>query len=351
MNQEQENLSFEASEEENTKKDLTREANEQKQSAAQAAEDTKKAREEFQDGNVGAEHPHEEKDTSYMDEYVEDKKNKLSIGKILKYALYGVILFVFLFSIYRIFVQNKDYSDYLLWNDQSVAAYKEKKKLTVWTQDMSSFTFALERDENGIPIEDNEYVYTYSPFSEREVIRKIAGTTETKTISFRGVYKTSGPMYIEETKQLIITFRVNRTANGVLQELYELDTKPSGDIYIFTLQDNQGNIYTDYDYVTFSENTYYYYRLVFNNVNYPFPKNYLEVTAADIIELKLNVFYKDLFNINSPVDTMTVGNNLITPDRYDLDDALPAKVDPDLKSGYNWAAYYPDDEETDDSNK
>ncbi len=340
MNENQENLNL-SPEEDNEKQDLTREANTQKQEAAQAAEDTQKAREAFEGGDVGTAHPHEDKDTSYMDEYVEDKKNKLSIGKILKYIFYGIVLFVFILSIYRIFAQNRDYADYLVWTDEAVKAYEENGKLTVWTQEMSSFTFAMERDENNIPIKENEYSYTYSPFSEREVIHTIEGSTQTKTISFRGVYKVSGPMYIEETKQFILTFRVNRTANEALKELYSLDTKPSGDIYIFTLEDNKGNTYTDYDYVTFSENSYYYYRIVFNGIEYPFFKNYLDVKKDDILELKLNIFYKELYNTQSPVDTMTVGNNLITPDKFDLDDALPAKKPSDLKEGYDWSSEYP----------
>ena len=342
MNENQNDLNL-SSEEENEKKDLTREANAQKQEAAQAADETRKARESFEGGDVGVEHPHEEKDTSYMDAYVEDKKNKLSIGKILKYIFYGIVLFVFILSIYRIFVQNRDHADYLVWTDEAIQAYEEKGKLTVWTQEMSSFTYAMERDENGIPIKENEYVYNYSPFSEREVIRPIEGTIKTETISFRGVYKVSGPMYIEESKQFIFTFRVNRTANESLKELYNLDTKPSGDIYIFTLEDNKGNTYTDYDYVTFTENSYYFYRIVFNGVDYPFFKNYLDVKEEDIFEMKLNIFYKDLYNVLSPVDTMTVGNNLITPDKYDLDDALPAKKPADLKEGYDWSKEYPEE--------
>lgn len=341
MNENQENLTP-SPEEEIEKKDLTREANAQKQEAAQAAEDVKKAREAFEGGDVGEAYQHEEKDTSYMDAYVEDNKNKLTVGKILKYTLYGVIIFVLALLVYRMFVQDRDYADYLIWTDEAITAYEENQKLTVWTQEMSSFTFALERDENNIPIKENEYSYTYSPFSEREVIHTIEGSTKTKTISFRGVYKVSGPMYIEETKQFILTFRVNRTANEVLKELYGLDAKPSGDVYIFTLEDNSGNIYTDYDYVTFSENTYYYYRIVFNGVNYPFFQNYLDVKEEDILELKLNIFYKDLYNTQSPVDTMTVGNNLITPDKFDLDDALPAKKPTDLKEGYDWSSEYPE---------
>ena len=150
-------------------------------------------------------------------------------------------------------------------------------------------------------------------------------------------------MYIEETKQFILTFRVNRKANEALQQYYYLDTKPSGDIYIFTLEDNHGNTYTDYDYVTFSENSYYFYRIVFNNVDYSFFKNYLEVKEEDIVELSLNVFYKDLYNVLSPIDTMTAGNNLITPKPYDLDDALPAQKTADLKNGHDWSKEYPEE--------
>ncbi|MBO7740320.1 MAG: hypothetical protein J6S34_02250, partial [Clostridia bacterium] len=112
MNENQENYTP-SPEEENEKKDLTREANTQRQEAAQAAEDTKKARESFEGGDVGVEHPHEEKDTSYMDAYEEDKKNKLTIGKILKYVLYDIIIFVLALLVYRMFVQDRDHADYL----------------------------------------------------------------------------------------------------------------------------------------------------------------------------------------------------------------------------------------------
>lgn len=340
MNENSENLNL-ASEEENSKKDLTREANANKQKAAQAAEDINKAREAFQGQEVGVAHPHEEKDTSYMDAYVEENPNKLSIGKILKYVFYGIILFVFVLLLVRIFAQDRDYADYLVWTDEAIEAYQENGKLTVWTQEMSSATFALERDENGMPIKENEYAYTYSPFSEREITRIASGTGQTETVSFRGVYKVAGQMYIEETKQFIVTFRVNRTANDVLKQYYYLDTKPSGDVYIFTLKDSNGNTYTDYDYVTFTENTYYYYRLVFNGVNYPFFQNYLDVKESDILELTLNIFYKDLYNVSSPVDTMTVGNNLITPEKFDLSDALPAQKPSGLCEGYDWSKEYP----------
>ena len=338
MNENQENPIL-SSEEEFEKKDLTREANEKKQEAAQAAEDTRNARQSFEGGEVGIEHPHEEKDTSYMDKYVEDKSSKLSIFKILKYVVYGIIIFVFALLVYRIFVQDRDHADYLVWTDEALQVYEETGKLTVWTQEMSSFTYAMERDENGIPIKDNEYSYTYSPFSEREVIRTTEGSAKSETVSFRGVYKVAGQMYIEETKQFILTFRVNRTANDVLQKYYYLDNKPSGDIYIFTLEDNHGKTYTDYEYVTFTENSYYFYRLVFNNVDYSFFQNYLDVKEEEIVELKLNVFYKDLYNATSPIDTMTAGNNLITPEKYDLDDALPAEKPADLQEG-DWSKEY-----------
>lgn len=345
MNENQENLNL-SPEEETPQKDLTREANVNKQEAAQAAEDIQKAREAFKDDKVGVEHPHEEKDTSYMDEYVEDRSNKLSIGKILKYVFYGILIFVFVLLVYRMFTQGKDYADYFVWTDEAIEAYQENGKLTVWTQEMSSASLALERDENNIPIKENQYVYTYSPFSEREIVRYVKGsTTETETVSFRGVYKVAGQMYIEETKQFVVTFRVNRTANEVLMNYYYLDSKPSGDVYIFTLKDSNGKVYTDYDYVTFTENTYYYYRLVFNGVDYPFFKNYLDIKESDIIELSLNVYYKDLYNVSSPVDTMTVGNNLITPKAFDLGDALPAQKPSDLANGYDWSKEYPTKED------
>lgn len=292
-----------------------KEAAERQKEAAEAARFTREQRENLPEGEVGKEHPHEGHEIVLP----EDRPPKLTVFKILKYVLIGVLLFAFILLLYRIFTQKKDYADLFVWTDEALAAYEEKGSLTVWTQDMSSLTLTLERDENNIPTKT--YSYTYYPYSGSEKRRQ-----------FDGCFMVSSPMYIEETGQLLITFRVNRTAGDKVRDYYSLDHSPQGDVYRFLLSDGAKN-YSDYEYITFEKNSYFYYRLVFNDVPYDYAKSYIGVTESDITELTLSVYYSGLYNINSPLETMTAGNNLIHGDPYKIQKALPAKKDASLKKG------------------
>ncbi len=295
--------------------DSAKETTERKKEAAEAARFTREQRENLPEGEIGKEHPHEEHEIVLP----EDRPPKLTVFKILKYILIGILLFAFILLLYRIFTQKKDYADLFVWTDKALAAYEEKGSLTVWTQDMSSFTLTLERDENNIPTKT--YSYTYYPYSGSEDRRQ-----------FDGCFMVSSPMYIEETEQLLITFRVNRTAGDKLRDYYSLSSSPKGDVYRFLLGDGI-NRYSDYEYITFEKNSYFYYRLVFNNVPYYYVKSHVGVSESDITELTLSVYYSGLYNIDSPLETMTAGNNLIMGDPYKIKKALPAEKDGSLKKG------------------
>ncbi len=303
--------------EENTA-DMVSEARERQKAAAEAARYTENQREALPKEEPGKEHPHEETEPDK-----EEKPPKLSFLKILKYLAAGVILFVFILLLYRISVQKKDYADLFLWTDRAIEAYEEKGSLTVWTQDMSSFTFTLERDENNMPT--NTYTYTYYPYSGK----KEEGEEPSE---FDGCFMVSKPMYVEETQQLLVTFRVNRTAKDRVKDYYSLETAPRGDVFFFILSDGE-NEYADYEYITFEKDNYYYYRLVFNDVPYNYLKSYTGVTEADIISLSLSVYYSGLYHLDSPLDTITVANNMIEGDAYKIEKALPAERDAALKKG------------------
>ncbi|MBR2988073.1 MAG: hypothetical protein IKC63_08645 [Clostridia bacterium] len=262
---------------------------------------------------------HEEKDLSYVDE------NRLTFGKILKYIGIGLVILVFALLFYRMSAQNKDYSDYFVWTDSILAAYEEKHDLSAKIQNMSSYQLTLARDENNIPTD--VLTFTYYPYSDPKPAEKGE--------DFEGCYMVSMPMYIEDTKDLLITFRVNRTAGAHLKTHYSLDHEPTGDVYRFSLSDGK-TTYTEYDYLTFSENSYYYYRLVFKNVDYRFVTGYQNIKESDIIELDLSVYYNYRFNEKSPIVTMTVANSYCPSERFDVKDALPAKMTPDLKPSPEW---------------
>ena len=263
--------------------------------------------------NVGQSHPHEEKDTSYMDE----KKKGISVFSIIKYVFYGLVIFVFLLVFYRIYMQNDsnfEFSEMFVWTDEAIEAYEEKGSLTVYTQDMGRIGNLILIDEAD---ETVSYDYTYSPYSESDDVR--------------GCFMTSNIMYIEETQQLIFTFRVNKSASEAVMNKYSLESKPGKDSYSFVLSDGE-NYYTEYDYLTASRGTYFYYRVVFTGVEYTHVDKPYNSPLSGVTELSLSVYYDDLKNFDSPLDTMTLANNLLSAEKFELKKALPAEKPDGLMS-------------------
>lgn len=297
------------------------EAHNQQKEAAEAAKHRREQREELPADEVGREHPHNDSGSACA----EEKAPRITIGQIAKYIGLGIFIFVLILLIYRIVNQKKDYSDLFVWTDEAISVYNREKKLTVWVQDMSSFTYTLERDENNLPTET--YEYTYYPYSQSDTPDDLEDEDP-----FYGVFMVGDPMYIEETQQFIVTFRVNRRAGEKVQAYYSLSAPPSGDSYCFLISDGY-NVYTDYEYITFEKDSYFYYRLVFNDLPYGYIRDLRNVERSDIKELRLAVYYSGLFHIDSPLDTISVSCNLIAGEAYDIDDALPAEKSADLKKG------------------
>ena len=193
-------------------------------------------------------------------------------------------------------------------------AYEEKGSLTVYTQDMGGIGNLILIDEAD---ETVSYDYTYSPYSESDDVR--------------GCFMTSNIMYIEETQQLIFTFRVNRSASEAVMNKYSLESKPGKDSYSFVLSDGE-NYYTEYDYLTASRGTYFYYRVVFTGVEYTHVDKPYNSPLSGVTELSLSVYYDDLKNFDSPLDTMTLANNLLSAEKFELKKALPAEKPDGLMS-------------------
>lgn len=256
------------------------------------------------------EYTHEEKDLSYVDDY----ENRLTLGKILKYIAIGLIVLLFAVLLFRISAQKETYDDVFVWTDEAIAAYEEKGALTVWIQKMASYRVNTEYDENYNALETLEF--TYYPYSDPN--------KNVKSEDFEGSFMVGLPMYIEETEQLIITFRVNRTAKEHLKSHYSLDYEPTGDVYRFSLSDG-ATTYTDYDYITISKNSYYYYRLVFNGVDYQNVTGYKDIDETKIDSLSLSVYFKYKYNADSPIASITVANSYCPIEAYEIKDALPAK--------------------------
>lgn len=308
-------------------KEETKETLAHQNDAAEAVKYKNQLRDELADGEVGVEHPHEERQ-----EEDEDRVPKLTFGKILRYLGTGIIILVFVLIFYRINVQNEDYSDYLVWTDEALSVYESTGKLTVRTQQMGSFSLTLERDENNIPTKT--YTYTYKPYSDSPYESENS-TLKPTQLTYKGCFMVGDPMYIEETKQFMVTFRVNRIAGDRVKEHYSLASAPKGDVYRFALSDGE-NVYTAYQYVTVEKNSYFYYRLVFDNVDYNYLTDHTDLTESEIKELTLSIFYAGKFNPESPLEVMTVANNVLPADSFAIKKALPAEVDPALKNSPVW---------------
>ena len=252
------------------------------------------------------EYRHEEKDLSYVDE------SRLTLGMIVKYIAIGLIILLFAVLIWRMTSQNKMFDDRFIWTDEAIATYNRTNNLTVWVQKMASYRVNTKYDENYNALETLEF--TYYPYSDPN--------SNIKSEDFEGCFMVGLPMYIEETKQFIITFRVNRTAKAHLKTHYSLDYEPTGDVFRFSLSDG-ATTYTDYEYIAFSENNYFYYRLVFDNVDYRYITGYKDIDPTSIIELDLSVYFKYKYNEASPAATITVANSYCPIEKYDVKDALP----------------------------
>ncbi len=277
------------------------------------------SRSEHKEAQSG-DYEHEEKDLSYV-----DRTDRLTLGKIIKYIAIGMVILLFAVLIFRMSAQKKLYNDYFVWSEKTLTAYEKDKNLTVWVQNMSSYhiktAIHLETDSADV------LEFTYYPYSDPK--------PSEKGEDFEGCFMVGFPMYIEETKEFIITFRVNRTAGEELKQHYSLDVAPSGDIFRFSLTDGK-TLYTDYSYITFRKNSYYYYRLSFSGVDYNYLTGYKDIDKTKIKELDLSVYYTDFFNEKSPIVTMTVANSFCPIEVFDLGDALPAKKTNDLKSSPEW---------------
>ena len=228
-----------------------------------------------------------------------------------------VLLFAVLF--FRIFSQNKLYNEDFVWTKESITAYNEKGNLTVWVQKMASYHVNTAYNDNYEATETLDF--TYYPYSDPD--------PDDKSEKFEGAFMVGLPMYVEETKEFIITFRVNRTAKLDLKEHFLLDYEPTGDVYRFSLSDG-ATTYTDYEYVTFAKNSYFYYRLVFKNVDYKYVTGYKDIDELMLDELDLSVYFKHKYNEASPLAIITVANSYCPIEAYDIKNALPAKVTENL---------------------
>lgn len=240
----------------------------------------------------------------YPEEYMSGhKKKKGLVGKILKWMVIGLILFVYLFLMFRIFIKSDTkIAKTFVWTEDTVAAYEsDPASFEAFTQD-NTYVYYDTDTETAI-----EYAYdTYS------------GSDEDNT--HEGQFHTSQFVYVPSSKEFQITLRYNRDGVRELLNTYGLEKAPAGELFCFALTDGT-NIYTDYTFLTDSRFTYQYRRLTFSGVD-----------LEDVSQMWLQIYFIGDVSVSSPYESMTVYLSDIPMESYKVKKALPAEVNGTLQS-------------------
>ncbi len=194
---------------------------------------------------------------------------KISIGKILKYVVIGLVILIYGLIFYRMYLQNNsgvEIVSQLIANSETVKAYNncldEGESFDVFYQEFTSYSKVLETDENKRPTKTTNIIHhEYS---------------QSKT--YYGMFSISNFLYYEDSNQVVITLRYNRNAVKTLKEEYKVSSLPS-EPFFFTLDDGK-KFYDSYYYLQDKKFTYNYRRLIFDGV-----------TLDDISKLSLNIYY------------------------------------------------------------
>lgn len=240
----------------------------------------------------------------YPEEYMGGaKKKKSPIKRVLSWLIILLIAFVYLFLIFRIFIQSDTkIAKTFIWTDATVAAYEADK------EDFEAFT------------QDNTYVY-YDPATEQTIqyaYDTYSGDDAEHT--HEGQFHTSQFVYIPSSKEFQITLRYNEDGVRELLSTYGLEKAPAGELFCFALTDGT-NYYTDYTFLTDDRFTYEYRRLTFSGID-----------LDKVAQMNLEIYFVGDVQKSAPYDSMTVYLKDIPMERYELKKALPAKVNEDLQT-------------------
>lgn len=175
---------------------------------------------------------------AYEDEYLGLDENVMTpariAGRIIKYLFIGLLLFIYLISIWRI------------------CSAKDPKSVTEFRWNTASYnamtaspeTFGILTSECPDYIDDD------------------------------GLFAVSGVMRLGEDVmgkglgQLQVTVRYNDSTVKRVIEKYGLESPPAGEPFIYILEDSDGNRYRAYQYADSSRLMYNYRRLIFDGIDF-----------------------------------------------------------------------------------
>ncbi len=134
----------------------------------------------------------------------------------------------------------------------------------------------------------------------------------------RGWYHVSNVAVSKSAGEVQLTVRYNsRSTVSTLMEKYSLTERPSGELFIYVLSDNEGNTYTDYVFCAKRRPLYEFRRVVFTGVDLTEAKAlYLDIYWIDDVSedglMNANfTIYDTTFDSETADADMLNGKNLI----------------------------------------
>ncbi len=208
------------------------------------------------------------------------------IKKTVKLSLKLIGITVFVSLLLRIFIAgDTSFSKTFLWTEQSITAYNKNP--------------------------DDFDVYYYK---------------RPDNISQGGKFSASNVYFIPSISQFQLTVRYNDSTLDKLMTDYKLENKPTGEVFVFTLSDNLGNVYTEYTYTADKKNMYNYRRVVFENIDMNATKTVEEDGIAvekKFEELYINIYYKDDVLLSNPYSKMTIYDSNFYHEPFDFSKYVP----------------------------
>ncbi len=180
-----------------------------------------------------------------MDYYAYEESKKLTVGKvfgvILKILVYAVIISVFAIIFVRIGMQKiPNYFTEFVWTDGAKAAYADGEFEVMYQEPISSY------DD-------------------------------------RGLYYISAVHLSPESGEVQFTVRYNsRSTINTLMNAYGLSERPTGEVFIYRLADQDGKVYTSYRFAAATKPMYELRRIIFDGVD-----------LTGVSTLYLDVYYGD----------------------------------------------------------
>ncbi len=222
------------------------------------------------------------------------------IKKILKYAVYACILFIFLFFFWRIYVSRHDPkgSNQVMWDNEAAEAYR---------QNPGQFQIFCQKTPD--------------------------------SISGNGYFMTSRILYLPSVNQLQVTVKFNQSTLRYFLDYYKMvpvDKEP----FRLSLTDENGNIVSE-QYSTLKDHyaLYRYYRVTFYNVdlsqaeslNLNFCFNREIFNRADtqiynyLVKTQLNAFVpkKKKTKFDNAFSSLQIYSRSISMEEYDYSKELP----------------------------